>query len=160
MNDAPSAFRVERAMSAAMQVRDLLGDDPDERLLADALEGSTDVMELVDRLIERSSADAALVRAGKERLARIEARNERTRGLIARMLDALDLRRLERPLATLTLADARRGVVITDEDELPPAYLRTAPDKAAILSALNAGEVVPGAALSNGAGPVLTMRTK
>jgi hypothetical protein len=105
----------------------MLGDDPDERLLADALEGGSDVFELLDRLIERSSADAALVRAGKERLARIDARNERTRALIARMLEALDLRRLERPLATLTLADARRGVVITDEDELPPAFVRTRP---------------------------------
>jgi hypothetical protein len=147
-------------MSAAMQVKAMLGDDPDERLLADALEGSSDVMELLDRLIERSNADAALVRAGKERLARIDARNERTRTIIARMLEALDLRRLERPLATLTLADARRGVVITDEDELPPAFVRTAPDKAAILSALNAGEVVPGAALSNGAGPTLRITTR
>src|SRR3954465_14833234 len=150
MNDAPSAFRVEKAMSAAMQVRDLLGDDPDERLLADALEGSTDVFEVVDRLIERSSADAALVRAGKERLARIEARNERTRGLIARMLDALDMRRLERPLAPPSVADGPRAVVITDEAELPPEFLRSVPDKPAIAAALKVGGVVPGATYGNG----------
>src|SRR3954462_7701158 len=99
MSEAPSAFRVEKAMSAAMRVKAMLGDTDDERLLADALEGSTDVMELLDRLIERSNADATLVRTGKERLARIDHRNERTRALIQRMMEALEMRRLERPLA-------------------------------------------------------------
>lgn len=160
MSHIPSAYAVQRAMSAAMRVRDMLGDTDDERLLADALEGATDVFEVVDRLIERANADAGLVKAGKERLSRIETRNERTRALIARMLEALELRRLERPLATLSIADARRGVVITDEAELPATYLRTAPDKAAILAALNAGEVVPGAELGNGAGPTLRITTK
>src|SRR3954463_838937 len=160
MNDAPSAWKVEKAMSAAMRVKAMLGDTDDERLLADALEGSTDVMELLDRLIERTNADAALVKSGKERLARIDHRNERTRALIQRMLEALDLRRLERPLATLSVSAGPRAVVITDEAELPPAYLRSAPDKPAIAAALKAGEAVPGAELSNGSAPVLRITTR
>src|SRR4051812_34078747 len=146
MSDAPSAFRVEKAMSAAMRVKAMLGDTDDERLLADALEGGSDVFELLDRLIERSNADAALVKTGKERLARIEKRNERTRGLIQSMLEALGLHRLERPLATLSISDGPRAVVIVDEAELPAEFLRSAPDKPAIARALKAGEAVPGAA--------------
>jgi hypothetical protein len=159
MNDAPSAFRVERAMSAAMRVKALLGDTDDERLLADALEGGTDAFELLDRLIERTNADAALVKTGKERLARIEQRNERTRALIQKMLEALDLRRLERPLATLSVADGPRYPVFTNEAELPARFCKRVPDRTLILPALKAGEAVPGAVLNNPE-PVLRITTK
>ena len=57
-----------------------------------------------------------------------------------------------------TVVTARDGVRITDPDAVPPAFMRQpapAPDKAAILAALKAGQVVPGATLSNGGPSVL-----
>lgn len=50
------------------------------------------------------------------------------------------------------------SVVITDEAAIPPAMMRTAPDKAAILAQLKAGKHIPGATLSNAA-PRLSITT-
>ena len=73
-----SSYRIEQAMSAAMQIRAMLGDTEDEKLLADTIDGETDVLEILDRLVEQALADEALVEGARERIKRLEARPETT----------------------------------------------------------------------------------
>lgn len=62
---------------------------------------------------------------------------------------------------TVSLADGKRGVVITDPSAIPPQFMcAPQPDKAAIGKALRAGEQVPGAALGNGGPPYLSFHRR
>lgn len=143
-----SAFAIERAMAAAMQLKAELGAIDDTQLVVDTLEGETDVFTVLDTLVEAASRDALLVNAARERIKRIEARQDRLRATVQQMLEALDLHKVERPLYTASLAFNTKAIV-TDEAVLPPQYIRHRPDLIGINKALRAGEEVPGATLGN-----------
>lgn len=71
-------------------------------------------------------------------------------------------RTLRLPTATVSYSTGKQSVVITDELALPIAMMNQkdpTPDKAKIKAALDAGEDVPGAALSNGA-PNISIRRR
>jgi hypothetical protein len=144
-------------MSAAMEVISTLPDDEDHALLLGSLEGETDIMEVLDRVIESSIADKKLAELARERARRIEARADRTREIATRIVEALAISPIERPVYTASLTFPRKPLV-TDEEALPAAYIRHAPDMIAIGKALRAGETIPGAELKNPA-PLLTIRT-
>ena len=154
---APSSYAIQRAMSAAMEIISALPDDDDNALLLGTIEGETDVLELLDRVVEQSIADNRLADAARERAKRIEALAVRARDIALRIIEALGVSPLERPVYTASLSHPRKPLV-TDESALPEAYIRRAPDMREIGKALRAGEEVAGAVLSNPA-PQLTIRT-
>jgi hypothetical protein len=143
-------------MSAAMEVISTLPDDEDHALLLGSLEGETDIMEVLDRVIESSIADKKLAELARERARRIEARADRTREIATRIVEALAISPIERPIYTASLTFPRKPLV-TNADELPDTYIRHAPDMVAIGKALRAGETIPGAELKNPE-PQLTIR--
>ena len=155
MSNTISPRRLEAAMSAAQQVKQLLVGYSDEDLLA-SLESETDALELLDRFVEHALADKELAAKASERAARLKERAERSRDIIQRMMAALELTKLERSLATLSIS-FRTKAIITDESLLPEAFMRRSPDLQIIARALKDGPVA-GAELSNPA-PVLTLRT-
>lgn len=60
---------------------------------------------------------------------------------------------------SVSVAEPRRSVVVTGD--VPAEFMRQpppAPDKHALHKALSAGQIVPGATLSNGGAPILTIR--
>jgi hypothetical protein len=150
---------LEAAMSAVDQIRDAMAehlDVDDMTLWLDTIEGETNALELLDRIVERILADAALVEAARLRARRLETRAERLRAVVTRVLiDKLSVAHLERPLYTAAVSH-RSKPVITDGDLLPAEYVRSAPDLTKIGRALRDGGAVPGAELSNPA-PVLTI---
>lgn len=135
-------------MSAAMQLKAAAALDNDNELLLGMIEGETDALELMDRLAEQALADKALVEIGSARLKRIEQRADRIRDLLLRMLEALELPKIERALYSASISH-RRNVVVTDADALPEEFVRRAPDKVALGKALRAGQELDGAMLSN-----------
>jgi hypothetical protein len=145
-------------MSAAMQLRAELGAIDDTQLLADTLEGETDIFTALDAIIEAASRDDALISAARERIKRLDARKDRLRATALQMLEALELLKIERPLYTASVSRITKAIV-TDETALPPQFIRTAPDMIAINKALRAGEEVSGALLSNPT-PSLRVQTK
>lgn len=169
---APSGFAIEQAMSIADAVRRrLLADDPDladdERALRDMLDGETDVFDLVRRLIRfsldaASLAEAAAARADKltARRDRFKRRAESARAAAFGMMDALGERALSDAEFTVSIAQGKPGVIITDEAALPHDFVRVtrSPDKTAIAAALKAKTPVPGAEITNGP-PTLVVRT-
>jgi Siphovirus Gp157 len=171
---APSSYRVMNAANELETVRAQLiaicpdiEDDP--TLFADMLEGEAgDALKVIERLIEASIANdglADMVKARQadlaERKARFERRRDACRTVAQQVLERINLKRLERPAWTASVANRPPRVLITDESALDDTYIRIKrePDKAMIAAALKAGDSVPGATLSNG-GVGLTVRTR
>ena len=153
-----SPTKLMRAMAEAQRLRDEIGTE-DEKLLVDSIDGETDAFAIIDRLSEMAIADKLLVERAKERVARFEARADRARGTIQRMLEALGITKLERSLVTASISEGPKAVVVTDQAALPDFYFRRSVDKVALGKDLRAGKEVAGATLNNGA-PVLTIRSR
>lgn len=150
------------------QLSALMGEDFDAETFWDTLDGETDVIDIVGKLLERraeatTKADAvkAFVAELKEREARLRKRDTSIRVVLGNVLDASGQTKLEHALATVSRTKARENVEITDETAIPSQLckIEKKPDRAAIKKQLDAGETVPGAALKLGA-PGLTIRVK
>jgi hypothetical protein len=101
----------------------------DTTLLKDMVEGETNLIETVDRIILQISLDEAnLVGIGKSqattqaRKKRIEGRVDTMRTMLASALEILEEKRFERPLATITLKPTARKLLITEESEIPERF--------------------------------------
>lgn len=176
MSEAPSAYRIEQALSAWQSARArLLNDDAelahDEAALTELLgaEGG-DVESVLVRLLRgavhaasQASAAADQIETLKGRHDRYKRRSEAMRQTAFAVLDAIGRRKIELPDLTATISAGRASVVITDETAVPDIYAETITtrklDKATIASVLNSGGAVPGAQLSNGL-PSLAIRTR
>ena len=147
-SNVPHGAQIERAMSAAMEAISALPDDGDNVLLLNTIEGESDVLEVLDRVVEAAIADKKLAELARERAKRIEARADRARGVALQIIEALQVSPLERPLYSASISYPRKPLV-TNADELPKEMIREAPDMVAIGKALRAGETIPGAELKN-----------
>lgn len=140
----------------------------DEILRADMIEGETEAFELLDQILHRMN-EAAILAGGTAtvvadldaRLKRYERRQAALRELAFKIMQAADLKKAERPAATLSVRAGTAKVVITDETAIPEDLQRVKrePDKARIKDLLADGFSVPGATLSNGE-PTLSIRVK
>ncbi len=140
----------------------------DETLRADSIEGQTNALRIIERaLAERQDADmmAGAVKAREDELSqrrgRFERKAEAMRSLIKSIMRAARLDKLTLTEASLSLTKGRQTVGIDDLEQLPQGYFKTIrqADKAAIKSALEQGEQIPGAFLVTG-DTGLTIRTK
>jgi DNA-directed RNA polymerase specialized sigma subunit len=132
--------------------------EEDDVLHADMIEGNTKAFELLDELIrvERSAkilseATEAEIERLKIRQGRFESRRAILRKYMMQLMEAANLKKAERPAATVSIAAGRPKVVITDESAIPPVYhrVKTEIDKESIGRTLKALGEVPGATLSN-----------
>ena len=135
----------------------------------DTIDGETNALDIADHLIAEIQHDAALVAALKaqeeamsQRRARLENRERAKRKVMTELLEALDVKSLERPRATVVRVKGRTRPNITDPDAIPTQLhvtkTITTPDTAAIKRLLEAGEDVPGAQMVRG-GDTLTIRS-
>lgn len=147
------------AVSALL--RDILGSDPDEIAFLDTLDGETDAVTIADLLIARMLDDEALteaisvqIKALSERKERIARRHDAAKASVGALLDAMGVKKLERPRATVSRRAGSMSVRITDEASIPSQLCTVktiiSPDKAAIRRQIEAGETVPGAELVRG----------
>lgn len=145
------------------------GDDED--LILDTLEGESDAMEAVSRLLRWMNERQATAQSIKTLEADYAARRKRyeeavksARGALARFMDETGLTKIERPEATLSMRKGSPSVIYPadlDPETLPEQFRRWTceADRAAIKEAMLAGEEVPGLTLSNGE-TSLTVRVK
>lgn len=145
-----------------------LGEDFDAATFWDTLDGETDAMDLIGRLIrERQEADAfaaankALATEYSARSARMAQRKAALTKALGAILDATGQTKVAHPLATVSRTKGRQSVEITDEASVPSQLCRIvrSPDLVAIREQIEAGVDVPGAALRAGE-PGLTVRVK
>ena len=143
-------------------------DPEDGALLADMIEGCTNAMEVADILIERvavidtyTAALRSRIAEINERMARLNHERDTSRRGLGQLLDAMLVRTLERPEATISLRRVPPSLLDGPVENLPPHLTRVKvePDKTAIKKAIEAGEDVPGWRLNNG-GETLSLRRK
>lgn len=147
---------------ARADLRNLLAVNPaleeDDVLRLDMIEGETNALELIDKLIEAEKDSSCLEEATGNAIEQLQKRRGRfaNRRLLLRkymmqIMEAANLKKVERPAATVSIAAGRPKVVIIDEGGLPDDYLRIKqePNKERIAEALKAGRTVNGAILSN-----------
>lgn len=140
----------------------------DDELFADALEGETDLHSILARLVDMAQEAKAMEAAIKSRMNDLKARadrygaqSDRSRALIQALMTQYGQTKVTLPEATLSISKPRKSVAILDINDLPQGFysLVRHADKAAIKTALDADEDVPGAALVEGDAS-LTVRVK
>lgn len=171
--NAPSAWTIQSILAIAHATLSRMEADgtlsTDEADLAATLrEEVPEVDTLLLRLLRAAAEAEANARAVAERTKALDEREKRFlrqnreyRAAVYGVLDVLGLSKWRHAEYSVSVSAGRPGVVMTDEAALPDAFVRIErmPDRAAIKHALEAGEVVPGAALQN-AMPSLTVRSK
>lgn len=159
-------MRILGALRATLAVHHEELDDPDLMLLL--ADGQTNLLEAIDAMIEVDQHDDALITALKSvkdtmavRLHRLQERKTSRRTILEQALLLLERKSLERPLATLSLADRPPSLVVEEEAQIPARFFGLKPslNRRLAKEALEAGEEVPGARLSNGA-LTLTVRRR
>ncbi len=164
--------QTEAAKSLLSSLRDQ-GVDDDADLVADAIEGETNLLEAIEAALAQIDECDVLItglKAKEEefetRRKSIERRAERVRALIEQAMLATDQTTLKLPTATLSLTKRAAALIVTDEADIPAKYWveqpRPAPklDKKALTADLReAKAAIPGATLDNGSFS-LTVRRK
>jgi hypothetical protein len=158
----------KQALAAQAIINQLIdaGED-DQELIADMVDGETEFLPIMDKVLSRYREAGAMEDAIAARIKELQERKGRyvrkQESIKAAMLGAMTLAGMTKlPLteATLSRGASRQSVVIVDESALPDEFVRIKrePDKVAIANALKSGDVA-GATLSNG-GETLTIRGK
>jgi hypothetical protein len=161
----PSAYQIERSVSLWQQLQATLSLDPDlatdEAQISDML-AKADV-EHPETLLERAIVVAMYSKAVAERAkaeaarvsqfaARYEQREETLRGLIAALMDILNIEQHRTANGIVAyFGVAQPAVEIIDETRLPAEVVKVTrtPDKALIRQRLKDGRTIPGAVLGN-----------
>jgi hypothetical protein len=130
----------------------------DDVLRQDMIEAETGALELIDKLVDVEREAKAMEGAVLAILDRLVGRKERfenrsiaLRKYIKQIMEAANLKKVERPAATVSISAGRPKVVITDESLLPDRLFRIKrePNKTAIAAEIEEHGDVGGATLSN-----------
>lgn len=131
----------------------------DADLLADMLEGETDLNRVLAKLVDfvldaEGMAEAVKARKNElgERQKRYDRQGESGRKIIQQLMEAAQQSKIALPEATLSIIAARTSVNILDADALPQGFFKTErkPLSKEIKAELEAGHAVPGAELVMG----------
>jgi len=147
--------------------RALAGHDTDERLLIDTIEGETNAVEFIRKLLNDNEQDAGNIEALKvqieeRRLRRqaAEARIDRRKEAIARLLMAAGIKKLPLPEATLSARMGSPKLDVLDEGAVPDELRvpKLVPSKTAINAEYENATTLPNWLTRDEAKPVLTVR--
>lgn len=148
------------------QLQKIAGDDPD--VIRDTIEGEIDLRELIAVAAERNVIEGAEIEGIDALVEKLQARKDRIKTRIelrrVAMLTAMqsgDIPKLVTPAGTISRKAVPPSALILEESQIPADYWKAQEprlDKKAVLDALKAGTVVPGAQLSNG-GETIAIRT-
>lgn len=131
----------------------------DADLMLVLAEGQTSFLETIDAMLEADLNDDALLhglKASKDTLAvrlhRLEERRASRRSILEQALFLLERKSLERPTATIVLSERSPSLVVEEEAQIPARFFELRPvlNRRLTKEALEAGDSVPGARLSNG----------
>ena len=147
-------FGIRRETEAAKLLlagmRETIGEE-DMALLADTLEGETNLFDAIDTALAEIDETEVLISGLKEKEGQFTARRrameerlKRFRTLIEQAMAVSEQIKLRRPAATLTLRTLPPDVVVVQESEIPSEFFVPQPppppklDKAALRNALKA----------------------
>lgn len=158
---ALAEFRV-----TVQQIRDAYPGLTDEDL-SDTFEGESlgleaALLRTLRSAVEReATADALkeMARTMQARMARLAEGAQMLRAAVLNVMTEAGVKKIQAPDMSVSIGAGKQRVQVTDEELIPLDLCRTKiePDKTKIGKALEAGQEVPGASLSNSV-PVLTIR--
>ena len=147
-------------------IREMCGDDEDTFL--DTLDGETDAMDILGKLIQERTECSIYEASAKElaetytaRAKRLSAKQDALSITIGHLLDAMGQTKIQHPLATVSRTKPRKKVVVVDQHDIPSQLttVTVKPDMTAIKKQMDAGELVPGCEYLMGS-PSVTVRIK
>lgn len=161
MSTSDAAHRVATSAAAArallQSMAELIVDDDTADIIIDT---ETDLPGALDRAMHRimemeshSEALTLLTDRIDARRIRFDKNIETLRRSIQAALETVEIRKMELPIATLSLRAVPPAVVIVDQSLIPAEFMRhppAVPDKAMIKASLKAGMPIDGVMLSNG----------
>lgn len=146
------------------------GDDGDERLLVDMVDGETDAFDLVRKLLNEMEIDDGIQAALTEQMAnrkdrrdRSEARNEKRREAIAAIMACVGIDKLPLAEATVSLRTLPAKIAINNAAAVPEEYTKAkpTPDLEKIKAAFSpANDTLPNWLRVEPARPSITVRRK
>jgi hypothetical protein len=154
---AQEEMRALEILRSSFQGHHAALDDSDLMLLL--AEGETSLIEVLDCMLEADLHDEGLIHGLKlmkdtlaARLHRLEERKQSRRAILEQAFLLLQRKSLERPTATITLSERSPVLVIEEEAQIPARFFDLKPvlNRRLTKEALEAGEQVAGARLSNG----------
>lgn len=131
--DARRDMHKELAAAAALkhQLTEAFGEERDLTLLRDMVEGETNLDGAIDRVLEQMATDTASIEGLKIVEAKMEGRRKRLsdrydamKAMLLNVLDILEERRIERPLALFFTKAVSPSLQIIDEGEIPTRYFK------------------------------------
>lgn len=140
----------------------------DERLRADMIEGETETKAVLNKIVDRMRYAETMVSAIRQRSQDLDARQKlferrasAMRAFAFRIMTAAQVKTMPLTEATLSIRVVPASVMVSDESQIPSEFkkVKTEPDRTKIKEALQAGQEVPGAYLTNG-GSSLSVRVK
>ena len=150
-------------------LRDALGEEPDEQLLLDTLEGETDAFELIAKLLNGIERDEGDVNAldnqiadRNERKQRAKHRIDGRREAIMALLECAGLDKLTLPEASLSLRILPAKLTVNDPQAVPDDYtvITRKPAMDAIKAAFSVNDFLPNWLRVEPERPSLTIRRK
>lgn len=162
--------RLEREIAAAEAIKaGLLAVTDDTDAIRDTLEGETNLHGMIRAMLLSIEEDELIVDGTTARIADLAERKRRFEGrigakrtLVEQAMAVAELEKVETDLATVSLRSVPPKLIVGEDADLPSRFFVPQPpkrDDAAIKAALKAGEIIPGATLSNGSRS-LTIRRK
>lgn len=162
--------KIGAELNRAIEIkRALVEYENDPKLVLDMIEGETDLAEACCVVHEETLEDEILLAGLKSAIGELEARKSRVersidsrRNIILMAMDKAGLQTIKGPLATITVRPTPPKTLISEEAQIPARFWKPGNptlDRGALREALDAGEAIPGAGLSNG-GLSLSVRVK
>lgn len=152
------SIEADIARSLLANIRDVIGDD--EEMAADAVEGETNLIEVIEAAIARIAELEGFEASIKAHMASLRERKDRfgkqadmLRQAVLVAMGMADLKKIELPGATVSRKSVPPKAEIISGADIPAKFWKPADptlDLKAVLAALKAKEQVPGAVLSNG----------
>lgn len=131
--DARRDMQKELAAAGTLkfQLAEAFGEEQDLALLRDMVEGETNLDGAIDRVLEQMAMDVANIQGLEKfestmaaRRKRLGDRVEAMRSMLLNAMDILEERRIERPVALLTLKALPPKLLVTDEAEIPTSFFK------------------------------------
>ena len=147
----------------------MLADDEDQQLLADMLEGETNLHEFASRLLAQNEDDEGVVNALGEQIDDRKSRQDRAkkriasrRDMLMAMLDIARLDKLTLPEATVSVRDVAPKIIFPQPDLVPDAYCKfdRKLDREKLKEIVNGPDGLPSWATMDNGGRSITVRRK
>jgi|TARA_Y100000015_G_C2366452_1_gene77770 hypothetical protein len=141
----------EEIRRIADSIREICGDDEDTFL--DTLDGETDVVDVLSKLIQErlevlgyEATNKELAEQYKRRADKMATKADAINQQMKHLLNAMGVKKVNHALATVSITKPRWSVEVVDEAQVPTQLKVTTskPDLRAIKKILDDGEPVPG----------------